>query len=269
MTLEQLYPDCTFYLTSTARARGRGQAVTGHRSVQFTERDLAILRDLTRFWAMTVEQVARRHFGAVKTAANRLAALRDAGVVRVERPRFRGPSAYLTTATGARLAAVGLPAARFVPALMAHRLAVVDLADVLLARAPGATWIGERELRRDAMRTVRCRGRRWQRTSGCCAGMEARWTTSACGGSAPRPPSASGWPCWWRASGWTTSSPSSSSPPAWRDLRGGEAVKEPLPPTYLPARYNPQALANGLAVVHAGASVVPVSAVGPALPCAA
>jgi hypothetical protein len=64
--------------------------VASRRSVQFTERDRAILQDLTRFWAMTVAQVARRHFGAVNTAANRLAALVDAGVVRVERPQFRG-----------------------------------------------------------------------------------------------------------------------------------------------------------------------------------
>ena len=129
------------------------------RTVQFTERDLAILRDLTRFGAMTVEQVARRHFGAVTTAANRLAALVAAGVARVERPRFRGRAAYLTTAAGARLAGVGLPAVRFAPATLPHRLAVVDLADVLLARDPGATWTCERELRRDAMQTARDRRR--------------------------------------------------------------------------------------------------------------
>jgi hypothetical protein len=130
-----------------------------YRSVQLTERDRAILRDLTRFWALTVDQVARRHFGAVSTAANRLAALVGCGAVRVERPRFRGRAAYLTTAAGARLADVGLPAARFSPAALPHRLAVVDLADVLLARHPGATWTCERELRRDSMRTVRDRRR--------------------------------------------------------------------------------------------------------------
>jgi hypothetical protein len=32
---------------------------------------------------------------------------------------------------------------------------VVDLADALLARHPGASWTSERELRRDAMTTVR------------------------------------------------------------------------------------------------------------------
>jgi hypothetical protein len=129
------------------------------RRIQLTERDLGILRDLTRFGVLTVDQVARHHFSAVSTAANRLAALVAAGVVRVERPRFRGRAAYLTTAAGARLADVGLPAARFSPAALPHRLTVVDLADVLLARQPGTTWIGERELRRDAMRTVRDRQR--------------------------------------------------------------------------------------------------------------
>jgi hypothetical protein len=133
--------------------------------VQLTERDRAVLTDLTRFWCLTVEQVARRHFRARNTAANRLAQLAGAGYVRVERPRYRGPAVYLTTGLGARLADVGLPAARFSPAATPHRLAVADLAEALLAGRPGAQWIAERELRRDGMRTVRDR-RRGQLLSG-------------------------------------------------------------------------------------------------------
>jgi hypothetical protein len=133
--------------------------------VQLTDRDLAILRDLTRFWAMTVEQVARRHFAGVGRAANRLADLVAAGYVRVERLGFQGRASYLTTPAGARLADVGLPAARYSPTAVRHRLAVVDLAGALLERHPGAAWISERELRRDGMRTVRDR-RRGQLLSG-------------------------------------------------------------------------------------------------------
>jgi hypothetical protein len=114
---------------------------------------------------MTVEQVARRHFAGVGRAANRLADLVAAGYVRVERLGFHGRASYLTTAAGARLADVGLPAARYSPTAVRHRLAVVDLVDALLASHPGAVWIGERELRRDGMQTVRDR-RRGQLLSG-------------------------------------------------------------------------------------------------------
>jgi hypothetical protein len=130
-----------------------------------TERDAAILADLTRFWAMTVEQVARRHFGSVKRAANRLGALVSAGYVRVERPSWRGRAAYLTTPAGARLADVGLAAARVSLLLLPHRLGVVDLADALLARNPGATWTTERELRQGSMATARD-GRRGRMIAG-------------------------------------------------------------------------------------------------------
>jgi hypothetical protein len=101
----------------------------------------------------------------VSTAANRLAILVGAGYARVERPRYRGRAAYLTTPAGAQLAGVGLPAARFSPTALPHRLTVVDLADALLARHPGARWVAERELRRDAMATVRD-GRRGQLLTG-------------------------------------------------------------------------------------------------------
>jgi hypothetical protein len=114
---------------------------------------------------MTVDQVARRHFSGTGRAANRLADLAAAGHVRVERLGFHGRASYLTTPAGARLADVGLPAARYAPTAVRHRLAVVDLADALLARHPGAVWISERELRRDGMRIVRDR-RRGQLLSG-------------------------------------------------------------------------------------------------------
>ena len=216
------------------------------RRVQLTERDLAILRDLTRFWAMTVDQVARRHFAAVNSAANRLGNLVAAGFVRVERLGFQGRASYLTTPVGARLADVGLPAARYSPAAVRHRLAVVDLADALLASHPGAVWISERELRRDGMMTVRDR-RRGQLLSGTPHAPDGvlvaarrpdgrdrgraravdqarggvrrilRWYGGeldyrSVGGSAPRRRSGGRSPIWSRASAWRTSSGSRRCP---------------------------------------------------------
>src|SRR5688572_22278804 len=148
-----------------APERRRPTATARRPKVQLTERDRAVLADLTRFWCLTAAQVARRHFRTQNTAANRLAQLAGANYVRVERPRYRGPAVYLATGLGARLADVGLPAARFSPAATPHRLAVADLAEALLAGRPGATWIAERELRRDGMQTVRDR-RRGQLLSG-------------------------------------------------------------------------------------------------------
>jgi hypothetical protein len=80
----------------------------------------------------------------------------------------------LAAPAGARLAAVGLPAAPLRPLTLAHHLAVADVADALLARSAdaatgdgrvasylrdsaGAAWLTERELRRDGMAAVRNR----------------------------------------------------------------------------------------------------------------
>jgi hypothetical protein len=73
------------------------------------------------------------------------------------RPWYRGPGVYVATPAGARLAAVGLPAAPYRPTRLAHHLAVADLADALLAAHPGARWVCERELRRDGLAAVRDR----------------------------------------------------------------------------------------------------------------
>jgi Replication-relaxation len=126
-------------------------------AVRVTARDVAILGDLTRFGALTLAQVTRRHFGAPSTAAHRLDALEDAGYVVHRRPWYRGPGVYAATPDGAQLAAVGLPAARWTLHALAHRLAVADLADALLAGHPGGRWVTERELRRDGLAAVRDR----------------------------------------------------------------------------------------------------------------
>src|SRR5687767_2420244 len=64
-------------------------------NVQLTPRDVEILRDLTRFYGLTVEQLARRHFGAEATAYHRLTSLARARLVVLHRPFYRGPGVYL------------------------------------------------------------------------------------------------------------------------------------------------------------------------------
>ena len=139
----------------------RRPSVEGHRgghNVQLTPRDVAILRDLTRFYALTVEQLARRHFGAEPTAYHRLTSLARAGLVVLHRPFYRGPGVYLVTPVGARASGLDLPAPRYRPQAMRHHLAVADVTHTLLtkyAKVSGIGWTCERELRRASMATVR------------------------------------------------------------------------------------------------------------------
>jgi len=125
---------------------------------QLTVRDLVVLRDVVRFGALTVRQVSRRHFSSRQRAHTRLAALVAGGYLRGERVWYRGPSIYLATPAGARLADVGLPSGHLAVATLSHHLAVADLAEHLLAEHPGASWVTERKLRRDGMAAVRDRG---------------------------------------------------------------------------------------------------------------
>jgi hypothetical protein len=145
------------------RRQGVMKSVMGNRSqkhIQLTPRDLAILRDLTRFYGLTAEQVAQRHFGALRTGANRLSDLCLAGVVELHRVWYRGPGVYVVTNAGARAADVGLPAPRYKPLAMVHHLAVADIADYLLrkyAHVEGIAWVCEREVRQSSMAIVRSR----------------------------------------------------------------------------------------------------------------
>jgi Replication-relaxation len=131
--------------------------------VRLTERDAAILRDVGRFGALTIEQVGWRHFASVPTAYGRLKALARSGYLELVRVWHGRPGTYVATAEGTRTADVALPPARVAAATLAHHLAVADLAARLLAehpgaRHPGARWVTERELRRDAMAAARERG---------------------------------------------------------------------------------------------------------------
>jgi hypothetical protein len=123
--------------------------------VQLTGRDQAILRDVLRFGALTCAQLTRRHFGATWTAYHRLALLVGAGYLEHARVLYGAPGVYVATSRGAAVAEAELPAVRPTPMFLAHHLAVADLADWLLARHVGASWVTERELRQEAMRVVR------------------------------------------------------------------------------------------------------------------
>jgi hypothetical protein len=125
------------------------------RGVELTNRDVAVLADLTRCYGLTVTQVQQRHFGALRTAANRLAALARGGYVRLRRPWYTGPGVYTATTLGARVAGLGLPTPRFSRHSIGHHLVVADVADALLRAYPGAAWTPERELRSAAMGKVR------------------------------------------------------------------------------------------------------------------
>jgi len=130
---------------------------------QLTDRDYAVLRDVARFGALTLAQLAHRHFGASSTCSSRLARLAHSGYLVRRRIWYRGPSIYAATSVGTRLANVGLPVARLVPETLAHHLGVADLATWLVDETPGAAWTTERELRRDAMRQARERGEGYAR----------------------------------------------------------------------------------------------------------
>lgn len=142
----------------TGRPRRRRATAARLLRVQLTPRDLAILRDVVRFGALTVEQLGRRHFGSVLTAYGRLAALAGAGYLELVRVWHAAPGVYLATPAGTRVADVALPPARVGPATLAHQLAVADVADWLLAQHAGARWVTERELRRDGMAAAREHG---------------------------------------------------------------------------------------------------------------
>ncbi|HEV8635670.1 MAG TPA: replication-relaxation family protein, partial [Chloroflexota bacterium] len=125
--------------------------------MRLTDRDRAILRDAVRFGALTVEQIARRRFGSVWTAYDRLKALATAGYLELVRVWHGAPGVNVATPEGTRVAGVGLPPARVTASTLAHHLAVADLAERLLAAHPGARWLTERELRSDAMAAARDR----------------------------------------------------------------------------------------------------------------
>ena len=130
----------------------------GH--MHLTERDLDILVWVARHGIVTVDQIAAKFFPTPhgKSAAfQRVRKLCDAHPPLLQRTRthYREPSVLRVTTQGAKLADTGLSPARIVPAEVHHALAIVDLAEELLAAHPGATLLTERERRAQRYREKR------------------------------------------------------------------------------------------------------------------
>jgi hypothetical protein len=109
--------------------------------------DIIVLRDLVRFGVLANDQIDRR-YGEAKLASTRLRLLVEGGLVSGWSPLIKDTAVYSATAAGAGAAPSELRATR--PSLqhLRHDIAVVDLADYLLAHDSGADWRTEREVGR-------------------------------------------------------------------------------------------------------------------------
>jgi hypothetical protein len=109
--------------------------------------DILVLRDLVRFGVLTDDQIGRR-YQEPSLAADRLALLVEAGFVEVWPALVHNTAIFSATTLGTAVARTGLRPTR--PSLehLRHDIAVVDLADCLLAQHPSADWRTERELGR-------------------------------------------------------------------------------------------------------------------------
>ena len=120
---------------------------------QLTARDIDILRWMTRHGVVTQELVGRRFFWRPEqgtygqwAAYRRLRAMRELGLIVANTPYAHHPDVLRVTQEGARLADVGIGPASLVLSELAHTLAVVALAEYLVAAHPGSELITEREL---------------------------------------------------------------------------------------------------------------------------
>ncbi len=141
-----------------------GGRVSGRRArgPQLTERDEEILRWIARHGVVTAELVGRRFFWRTDrnnygkwAAYRRLCALRDLGLILSDKPFAHEPEVLRVTREGARIADVGLRPAPLVVSQLHHSIAVVWLAEYLLAEHPGAELTTERELRAQRYRELR------------------------------------------------------------------------------------------------------------------
>lgn len=121
---------------------------------QLTDRDIEILRWMTRHGVVTAELVGRRFFWRPEqrtygkwAAYRRLAALANLGLVLSDKPFAHKPAVLRVTREGARIADVRLRPAPLVLSQLMHTLAVVLLAERLRFEHRGAELVTERELR--------------------------------------------------------------------------------------------------------------------------
>jgi DNA-binding HxlR family transcriptional regulator len=122
---------------------------------ELTDRDTAILTWIGRYGIVTATQVAKRFFtrdgggSGSRAAHNRLTRLESLGLLRRDVPFARHPGVFRLTTAGSELADAHIAPAGWVPAEIAHALAVVDLMEMLAAEHGGATVRTEREIRAD------------------------------------------------------------------------------------------------------------------------
>ncbi len=141
-----------------------GRRVSGRRvrGPQLTDRDLEIVRWITRHGVVTPELVTRRFFGQADDATSgmwaayrRLRVLRNLDLIVRDKPFAQRPEVLRVSRKGARLADVGLRPAPLVLSELRHSLAVVRLTEDLLAENAGAELTTERELRAQRYRDLR------------------------------------------------------------------------------------------------------------------
>lgn len=132
------------------------------RGPQLTERDIEILRWITRHGVVTAELVGKRFFwrSPDKTygkwaAYRRLAAMERLGLILRDKPFANEQAVLRVTREGARIADVGIRPAPLVLSQLRHTVAVVLLAEGLAAQHRGCELRTERELRAERYRLQR------------------------------------------------------------------------------------------------------------------
>ena len=108
--------------------------------------DRVVLRELVRFGVLAADQIARR-YGDPSLAASRVPLLHEGRVILKWRDTLDGVRVYSPTSLGKHLADVEVDPLKTNERHLAHDVAVVDLADYLVAHNPDLEWRTERELR--------------------------------------------------------------------------------------------------------------------------
>jgi hypothetical protein len=115
--------------------------------VQLDPLDRPALRDLVRFGVMADDQLARRYPDPTLAFA-RLPQLKEAGIVYLWSESLEGARVYSPTRLARLATAVpGLHPRTTYASHLAHDVALVDLADYLVADQPGLRWLTEDEVR--------------------------------------------------------------------------------------------------------------------------
>lgn len=108
--------------------------------------DLVVLREFVRFGVLAADQIERR-YGDPALASARVRVLHEGGLLLKWRDTLDGARVYSPTRLGEHLAELQVDRRRTNERHLVHDVALVDLADYLLARDPTLGWRTERELR--------------------------------------------------------------------------------------------------------------------------